>query len=59
MRKMKKRNTNKINKIKKPYKFYTHDVSLPRSVYCFRLVEANFPRGTTNQKHNQHLGSDT
>ena len=56
MRKMKKQNTNKIKKL---LKFYTHDVSLPRSRYCFRLVEANFPRGTTNQKHYQHLGSDT
>ena len=31
-------------------KFHTGDVSLPRSGYYFWLVEANFPRGTTNRK---------
>jgi len=31
--------------------------SLPRSCYCFWLLERKFPRGTTNQKHYQDLGS--
>ena len=39
-------------------KFHTDDVSLPRSGWCFWLVESNFPRSTTNQKHYQDLGSD-
>ena len=40
-------------------KFHTDDASLPRSGYHFWLVEANFPRDTTNQKHYPDLGSDT
>ena len=40
-------------------KFYTDDVSLPRSGWCFRLVEEPFPRGMTNQKHYPSLSSDT
>ena len=36
---------------KRAKKFHTDDVSLPRSWKCFWLVEANFLRGTTNQKH--------
>ena len=32
-------------------KFHTVDASLPRSGLCFWLVEANFRRETTNQKH--------
>ena len=35
------------------------DVSLPRSGQFFWLVESNFPRGTTNQKHYPDLGNDT
>ena len=31
--------------------FHTDYISLPRSGYCFWLVEAIFSRGTTNQKH--------
>ena len=34
------------------------DLFLPRSVWCFWLVEANFPRATTNQKHCPDLSSD-
>ena len=36
---------------KRAKKFYTDDASLS-------LVETNFPRGTTNQKHYPDLGSD-
>ena len=39
-------------------KFHTDDVSLPRSGYLL-LVEANFSRDTTNQKHYSDLGSNT
>ena len=39
-------------------KCYTDDVLLPRSGQCFWLVEAHFPRGSTNQ-HYLDLGSDT
>ena len=38
-------------------KFHTDDMSLPRSVSYFWLVEANFPHGTTNQKHCPNLCS--
>ena len=44
---------------KQAQNFHTDDASLPRSGYCFWLVEANFPRGTTSQKHYPDLGSDT
>ena len=44
---------------KRPQKFHTDAASLPRSRQCFKLVEENFPRGTTNQKHYPDLGSDT
>ena len=37
---------------------YWWQLSLPRSGYCFWLVETNFPRNTTNQKHFPDLGSD-
>ena len=40
-------------------KFHTDDVSLPRSGWCFWLVEGPFPHGTTNQKHYPSLSSDT
>ena len=30
----------------------------PRSGKCFSLVESNFPRGTTNQKHYPNLDSE-
>ena len=43
---------------KRAQKFHTDDPSLPRSGECFGLVESNFPRGTTNQKHYPDLGSD-
>ena len=43
---------------KRAQKFHTDDASLPRSGWCFWLVESNFPRGTTNQKHYPDLGSD-
>ena len=39
--------------------FHTDDVSLPGSGKCFQLVEANFPRGATEQKHYPDVGSDT
>ena len=39
-------------------KFHTDGASLPGSGSCFWLVEANFPRGTTNQKHDPDLDSD-
>ena len=39
-------------------KFHTDHVSLPRSEKCFWLVETNFSRDTTNQKHYSDLGSD-
>ena len=44
---------------KRAQKFQTDDSSLPWSGQCFWLVEANFPRGTTNQKHYPELGGDT
>ena len=44
---------------KRAQKFHADDVLLLRSGQCFWLVEASFPRGTTNQKHNPDLGSDT
>ena len=31
--------------------FYSDDASQPRCGYCFWLVEANFPWGTTSRKH--------
>ena len=40
------------------YDHHTDDASLPRSGLCFWLVESNFPLGTTDQKHDQDLGSD-
>ena len=40
-------------------KFHSDDVSLARSGKCFWLVEENFTRGTTNQKHYPDLGSHT
>ena len=43
---------------KRAQKFHTDDASLPRSGWCFWLVESNFPRGTSNQKHQPDLGSD-
>ena len=43
---------------KRAQKFHTDDVSLPRSWWCFWLVESNFPRVTTNQKRYPDLGSD-
>ena len=43
---------------KRAQKFHTDDASLPRSGYCFWLVESNFPRSTTNQTHYPDLGSD-
>ena len=39
-------------------KCYTDDVLLPRSGQCFWLVEAHFPRGSTNQYY-LDLSSDT
>ena len=36
----------------------TDDASLPRSGWCLWLAEANFPRGTANQKHCPDLSSD-
>ena len=44
---------------KRAQKFHSDDASLPRSGLCFWLVETNFPRGTTNQKHYPDLGNDT
>ena len=44
---------------KRAQKLLTNDVLLLRSGQCFWLVEASFPRGTTNQKHSPDLGSDT
>ena len=44
---------------KRAQKFQTDDLSLPWSGQCFLLVEANFPRGTTNQKHYPELGGGT
>ena len=38
-------------------KFHTDDASLPKSSASV-WAEANFPRGTTNQKHYPDLGSD-
>ena len=35
-----------------------NDASLPGSGSCFWLVESNFPRGMTNQKHYPGLDSD-
>ena len=43
---------------KRAQKLHIDDASLPRSGYCFWLVESNFPRGTTSQKHYPDLGSD-
>ena len=37
--------------------FHTDDASLPRFGEWFCLAEANFPRGSTNQKHYPDLGS--
>ena len=42
---------------KRAQKCHNDDASLPRSGQCFRLAEANFPRGTTNQKHYLDLGT--
>ena len=39
-------------------KFNTDGVSLPGSGLCFWLVEVDFPRSMTNQKHYPDLGSD-
>ena len=44
---------------KQSQNFHTDDASLPRSWKCFWLVEAIFPRRTTNQKHHPVLGNDT
>ena len=38
-------------RLERTLKFYTVDGSLPRSGLGFWLAEANFPRGTTNQKY--------
>ena len=43
---------------KRAQKFHTDDASLPRSGQCFWFAKANFPRGTTNQKHYPGLSSD-
>ena len=39
-------------------KLHTDGASLPGSGSCFWLAEANFPCGTTNQKHYPELDSD-
>ena len=44
---------------KRVQKFHTDDASLPRSGWCFWLVESNFSRGMTNQKHYPDQDSDT
>ena len=44
---------------KRAQKFHSDDLSRHTSGWCFWLVEANFPRRTTNQKHSPDLGSDT
>ena len=41
---------------KRAQKFHTDDASLPKSSASV-WAEANFPRGTTNQKHYPDLGS--
>ena len=43
---------------KRVQKVHSDDASLPRSGWCFWLVEANFRRGTTNQKNYPDLGCD-
>ena len=43
---------------KRAKSFHTDDASLPRTGQCFSLAKANFPRGTTNQKHYPDLDSD-
>ena len=43
---------------KRTQQFHTDDASLPRSGKSFCLAEANFPRGSTNQKHYPDLGSN-
>ena len=40
-------------------KFHTGDVPLPRSASQWLKQISIFPCGTTNQKHNPDLGSDT
>ena len=47
----------KIESEEREQKFHTDDVSPARS--GFSLVEANFTRGSTNQKHRPDLGCDT
>ena len=44
---------------KRVQKFHTDDLSLPWSRWCFWLVEADFPRCMTNQKHWLDLESET
>ena len=44
---------------KRTQQFHTDDASLPRSGEWFCLAEANFPRGSTNQKHYPDQGSDS
>ena len=39
--------------------FILMKASLTESVKCFWLVESNFSRGVTNQKHHPDLGNDT
>ena len=40
-------------------KFHTDDATLPITWLCIWLVQANFPHGTTNQKHYPDPGTDT
>ena len=47
-----------ITSEKQVQKYHTYDASLSRSWQYFWLVEANFPRGSTNQKRYSDLGSD-
>ena len=44
---------------KRAQKFHTDDVSLHTSGYCFWLVEENFSRCMTNQKHFPNLSCNT
>ena len=43
---------------KRTQQFHTDDASLQTSGEWFCLAEANFPRGSTNQKHYPDLGSN-
>ena len=43
---------------KRSKKLHTDDVSPPISEQCFWWVEANFPRGTTNQNYYPDLGTE-